>query len=262
MLPRKAERITARRRLTNKEVRKILRFLHTCPGVYVGNSLKTRRFLEAILWMARMGAPWREIPARYGRWNSIYKRFSRWCERGIWKQLFVFFAADPDLEWLLPDTTIIRAHPCAAGAPHARGGQEAQALGFSRGGFTTKIHVVVDALGNPLDFILTPGQRHELTQAAALLAGYQCDYVIADKAYDADDFLALVDQIGAIPVIPATKRRTDPRPHDEHLYKERHLVECFINKIKWFRRIFTRYDKLASRYLSFLFFVSALVWMR
>ncbi len=236
--------------------------MHSCPGVYVGKGGKTRRFLEAVFWMARMGAPWREIPEHYGRWNSIYQRFSRWSDRGIWQKLFVYFAAEPDLEWLLPDTTILRAHPCAAGAPSARGGQAAQALGFSRGGFTSKSHVVVDALGNPLDFILTAGQRHELTQAAALLTGYQCDYVIADKAYESDDFLATIEQMGAIPVIPARKRRAEPRLYDAHLYQERHVVECFINKIKWFRRIFTRYDKLASRYLSFLFFVSALVWMR
>ena len=68
--------------------------------------------------------------------------------------------------------------------------------------------------------------------------------------------------MGAIPVIPARKNRTEPRPYDDHLYKERHLVECFINKIKWYRRIFARFDKLAKRFLGFLSFVSALIWLR
>lgn len=142
------------------------------------------------------------------------------------------------------------------------GGQAAQALGRSRGGFSTKIHVVVDALGNPLDFVLTGGQRHDLTQAATLLAGRRCDYVIADKAFDDDDLIRLIQAMGAIPVIPARKNRTQPRDYDKHLYKERHLVECFFNKIKWFRRIFSRFDKLDRNYLGFLSFVATLIWLR
>ncbi len=122
--------------------------------------------------------------------------------------------------------------------------------------------MIVDALGNPLEFVLTPGQAHDITQAAALLAGYQTDYVIADKGYDADPFLDEIAAIDAIAVIPARKNRTQPRTYDSHLYQERHLVECFFNKIKWFRRIFSRFDKLDRSYLGFLSFVSTLIWLR
>jgi transposase len=142
------------------------------------------------------------------------------------------------------------------------GGQAAQALGRSRGGFSTKIHVIVDALGNPLDFVLTGGQRNDITQAATLLKGHRSDYVIADKGYDDGDFIQLIREMGAIPVIPARKNRTQPRDYDQHLYKERHLVECFFNKIKWFRRIFSRFDKLDRCYLGFLSFVAVLIWLR
>jgi transposase len=228
----------------------------------MGNESKTLQFITAILWIVRSGSPWELLPVQYGKWNSVYKRFARWCERGIWQQMHVHFAADPDLEWLLLDSTIIRAHPCAAGAAAKQGGQAAQALGRSRGGFSSKIHLIVDALGNPLDFVLTAGQVHDLKQAPTLLQGRTCDYVIADKGYDADALIALIEAMGAIPVIPARKHRTEPRPFDAHLSKERHLVECFINKIKWFRRIFARFDKLASRFLGFLSFVSTLIWLR
>lgn len=254
--------MTTRSQVSNSEWRSIIRFLRSCPGIYVGKGGQCRRFINGVLWIARTGSQWRELPAHSGNWNSVYKRFARWDRAGIWEKLFRDCAQMPDREGLLLDSTVIRAHACAAGAPAAQGGQTAQALGRSRGGFSTKIHIVVDALGLPLDFILTPGQRHDVTQAPALLQGRQADYVIADKSYDADDLLTLIRTSGAIPVIPARKHRSEPRDLDTHLYKERHLVECFVNKIKWYRRIFARYEKLDSRYLSFLFLVSALIWLR
>lgn len=158
-------------------------------------------------------------------------------------------------------------HGCASaslcrGGVKKNGGQAAQALGRSRGGFSTKIHTLVDALGLPLDFILTGGQAHDVTQAPALLTGQRGDYVIADKSYDSAALIAQIEAQAAIPVIPARKNRKIARGYDRNLYKERHAVECFVNKIKHFRHIFSRFDKLANRYLSFLHFVSALIWLR
>jgi len=122
--------------------------------------------------------------------------------------------------------------------------------------------VSVDALGNPLRYVLTGGQRHDITQAEELITGFECEYVIADKSYDAADFLELIDAIKAIPVIPPRSNRKQQREYDNHLYRERHLVECFIGKIKHYRRIFSRFEKLASRYLGFLSFVGVLIWLR
>ena len=100
---------------------RIVHFLRTCSGVYVGQEKDCRRFLAGILWIARTGAQWRALPEQYGKWNSVYKRFLHWCEEGIWKRMHDAFADDPDLEQLLVDSTMIRAHPCAAGAPKKRG---------------------------------------------------------------------------------------------------------------------------------------------
>ena len=141
-------------------------------------------------------------------------------------------------------------------------GQSAQALGRSRGGFSTKIHLKVDALGNPLTFLLTPGQQHDITQAPVLLGESECDYVIADMSYDAKDFRDLIEAQGATAVIPSRKNRKEPYAYDTHLYKERHLVECCISKFKQYRRIFSRFDKLDVRYLGFLSFASTLIWLR
>jgi len=100
---------------------RLLPFLRACPGIYVGKEESCLRFLGAVLWIAHTGAQWRALPAAYGKWNTVYKRFLRWCENGVWKQMQEACATDPDLEHLLLDSTIVRAHPCAAGAPHKRG---------------------------------------------------------------------------------------------------------------------------------------------
>lgn len=120
----------------------------------------------------------------------------------------------------------------------------------------------VDALGNPLRFILTGGQSHDSTQAEALIDGYLFERLLADKSYDSDDILQLIADKEAEAVIPPRANRKEQREYDKHWYKERHLVECFINKIKHYRRIFSRFEKLAKRYLGFLCFAGTLIWLR
>ena len=110
----------------------------------------------------------------------------------------------------------------------------------------------VDALGNPLRFLLTGGQRHDITQAEDLIAGYEFERVIADRAYDSDDLLRRIAEQEAEAVIPLRKNRKEQRDYDKHLYKERHLVECFFNKIKHYRRLFSRFEKTGQA-LSWLF---------
>jgi transposase len=142
------------------------------------------------------------------------------------------------------------------------GGQEAQALGRSRGGFSTKVHLAVDALGNPLRLLLTAGQCHDSPQASALIEGFAPQVLIADKGYDSGSLVESLTAKGIEVVIPPKKNRLVQREYDRHLYRERHLIECFINKIKHYRRVFSRFEKLSKNYLGFLSFVSALVWLR
>lgn len=117
-------------------------------------------------------------------------------------------------------------------------------------------------MGNPLRFLLTGGQQHDITQAEDLIAGYEFERVIADRSYDADHFLQKVADREAQAVIPPRKNRKEQREYDKHLYKERHLVECFFNKIKHYRRLFSRFEKLDKRHLGFLCFAGALIWLR
>ena len=102
--------------LNNVSWKKIKAFLQTQEHLYIGKERECRQFLEAIAWMARSGAQWRLLPEAYGNWNSIYKRFARWEKQGIFKTLFGHFSSDPDLKNLMLDSTITRAHSCAAGA--------------------------------------------------------------------------------------------------------------------------------------------------
>ena len=122
--------------------------------------------------------------------------------------------------------------------------------------------MATDALGNAIRFILTGGQRNDITQAEALIENLFPDYVIADKGYDADAFILLIRKTRAEAVIPSKVNRKVQREIDTELYKERHLIECCIGKMKHFRRVFSRFDKLAKNYLSFVQFASTIIWLR
>lgn len=101
-------------RIPNEQWQKIEKFLRSHGGVYI--KADTRHFLDAMLWMSRSGAQWRLLPIEYGSWNSVYKRFARWEKRGIWEAMFKHFSQDADMESVMIDSTVMRAHPCAAGA--------------------------------------------------------------------------------------------------------------------------------------------------
>jgi transposase len=237
---------------------KIFSFLQTQKTIYIKQESKCKNFMEAIFWMARTGAQWRELPEKYGKWNSVFSRFNAWTRKKIWENLLNFCAHDPDLEYIMIDATIVRAHACAAGY----GKQAIEGLGRSKGGFTSKIHVKVDALGNPLKIIVTAGQRSDITQADALLQDVINAHVIADKGYDSKRLRSKLIEQNCKPVIPSKSNSKNPYKYDEHIYKERHIIECFFSKIKYFRRVFSRFDKSAHNFVAFLTFVGAFIWLR
>jgi transposase len=138
---------------------------------------------------------------------------------------------------------------------------ENQAIGRSRGGLTTKIHAVVDALGNPVALSLTPGQAADITQAAPLLDEVEPDAFIGDKGYDSDALIEKLEQRGITPVIPPKANRKEPRETDFALYCERNLVERFFNALKQYRGIATRYDKLANTFLTGVLLVCVILWL-
>ena len=127
---------------------------------------------------------------------------------------------------------------------------------------STKIHAMVDALGNPLAFLLTPGQAHDLEGADAFLPQMQADALLADRAFDADKrVIEPLLNAGKTPVIPSMPGRKRPRPYDRELFKARHLIENFFCKLKQFRAIATRYDKRAINFLAGVYAAAIVIWL-
>ena len=135
-------------------------------------------------------------------------------------------------------------------------------MGRSRGGFGTKIHAGVSGLGLPVQFILTPGQAADVSQAERLMEGVPAEVVIADKGYDSQAVVDKVEARGAEAVIPSRKNSKQPRAYDRERYKDRNLAERFWRRVKEYRRVATRYEKTAQNFLGFVLVASIMVLLR
>lgn len=226
-------------------------------GIY--DKPKLRLMVEGMFYRMRVGCPWRDLPKQFGEWNSIYKKFNRWSSKNLLMRLFESLINEPDLEWTFMDASITKAHQHSAGAV----GEAGQAIGKSRAGNTTKIHMVVDAFGLPVAFEVTGGEVNECKVAPDLISKLsRANYIITDKGYDSDKLRDYISEKGPIPLIP---RRSNAKLGNDHmdwgLYKYRHLVENIFARLKHFRAIATRYDKLKRNYLSTIAMACAFLWL-
>jgi transposase len=229
--------------------------LRAIPGIWKKDPERLRRFVEAVVFILRTGVAWEDLPQRFGKPNSVHRRFRRWSQQGIWDVLFLDGIPTDALGTVMLDSTACKAQRYASGA---RGGDE-EALGRSRGGLTTKIHAVVDGLGRPLCFLLTPGQAADCRQARSLLEGLAFERLIGDRGYDTDEIRDWVEEHGAEAVIPSKRNRKVAIPHDREVYKRRHKVENLFGRIKDFGRIVLRKCKTSRSYAGFVSLAFALV---
>ena len=180
---------------------------------------------NGILWIMKTGAPWRDLPESFGPWQTVYKRFAMWAKLAIWDDILLVVSKDADLESIMIDASYVKGPPAW---DRRKRGHFNQDIGRSAGGLTTKVHALVDALGNPLRIGLTGGNVHDIVPAPDLVSSQSADNLLGDKAYDADQFIAQVQSQGIKIVIPPKRNRQEMRDYDRHIYKERHLVECFF----------------------------------
>ncbi|WP_408637931.1 IS5 family transposase [Oxalobacter vibrioformis] len=208
------------------------------PGQWGRIAKDNRTFINAVFWILRTGAPWRDLLPEYGKWGSVHQRFIRWRDKGIWERLLEILIDEPDFEWLLIDASHIKIHPHAAGA---RGGN--QGMGRTKGGFNSKIHLAVDANGMPVRCLVTSGTVADCTQASRLMDGISPRHLVADRGYDSNAILDHAKSRNIIPVIPPKRNRKEKRSYDRQIYQKRHLVENVFLYLKRWRGIATRYAK-------------------
>jgi transposase len=215
-----------------------------------------------MLHVLRVGCPWRDMHERYGKWNSVYVRFRRWAEQGVWDALLetlVELGLTDDWQHMI-DSTTVRGHSQAAGA---KGGlirkllvDHAAALRAK----STPAQTVKDAL---LAFVLTGGEASDYVAVPALMAMpvSKPRLLLADKGYDGDAVRQDLLLNGIVPVIPPKANRKNPPPCDFKAYKDRNRIERMFNRLKQFRRIATRFDKTAKSFAAFLALAAARIWM-
>ncbi|WP_340622187.1 IS5 family transposase [Xenorhabdus siamensis] len=204
-----------------------------------------RLFINAVFWILRTGAPWRDLPPDYGDWKNTHRRFCRWRDKGVWEGLLEELIFEPDFEWLMIDASHIKVHPHAAGA--AGGNQD---MGRTKGGFNTKIHLAVDAHGMPIRALITSGPTADCSQAEALIDGIEAEHLLADRGYDSNTVVEQAKKQGMAAQIPGRKNRKVKREYARDLYRLRHLVENAFLHLKRWRGIATRYAKNSASFLA------------
>lgn len=245
------------RRLLSDEQWSKLRQIMLQNGIYDKSCL--RRTVEGILYRMRVGCPWRDLPRYFGKWNSVYKKFNYWSKNHKLIDIFKQLIKNPALIMQFIDGTFIKAHQHSTGAASL----DNQDIGKSKGGNTTKIHMAVDAKGRPVEFCLSPGNINDCTMAVEIIGELKTtNCVVADKGYDSHAVRELINMHGATPVIPrkinSTIGNTDM---NWNLYKLRHTVENTFARLKHFRAIATRFDKLARNYKSMVALACSFMWL-
>lgn len=243
--------------LTDEQWHKLYSLMLKSGRVY--NKSEHRMTLEGILYRMRTGCPCPDLPDIFGLWNTVFRRFHLWSKKGILQQLFKGLSELTEPEWVFIEGSIIRTHQHATGSAS----ESDESIGKSCGGNSTKIHLAVDSYGLPIHFELSGGQRHDITYAEQLISSTpKSEYVIADKGYDSEKLRDFIKEKGAIAVIP--RRKNNKAGNDDIdwcLYKYRHLVENAFARIKHFRAIATRYDKLERNYASMLALAFVMMWL-
>lgn len=213
----------------------------------------------AIIYVLRTGVAWRDLPAGFGPWSSVYSRWRRWSASGLWDRMLSVVAVHARGTTRFVDSTHIKLHQDGA---NPVGGREAQAIGRTKGGLNSKVTAVVDSYGRAVALSLHPGPRNDVRTMDAHVGLLRGRTLVADKGFDADGLRARIRRIGGTTCIPRRRKCGGPRPFNRRLYRRRHRVENFWARIKRHRRLSTRYEKLAATFLAFIQLATVLDWLK
>jgi transposase len=231
------------------------------PHAWKRDEVALRRFVEAALWICRTGAPWRDLPETLGLWSTVYHRWRRWCLRGWWE--LIFEALRPSVPadgLLLLDSTTCKAHRAASGA--AGSAPWAEALGRSRGGLCSKLHVCADGVGRVLRLIASPGHHADLRYASALASGIPACDAALDRGYISAALRAAFAAEGCAIHTPPKRGMVDPPAWDPTLYARRHHVENLFSSLKDWARIALRRDKTRCSWMGFAHLAATMINQR
>lgn len=217
--------------------------------------------VEAMVYVLRTGIPWRDLPALYGPWSSVYTRWRRWCQCGLWARLLNLLAGQAQGLLRFLDASHIKVHQDAS---NPAGGQQNQAIGRTKGGLNTKLTAWVDGGGRAVEVSLAAGQRADVRVASecAWPRKLRGAIAVADKGYDSAAFRAQLRRRGLRVCIPPRARRHYPARWHRGYYRQRHKVENFFQRTKRYRRIGTRYEKRDLYFLSFVHLAAILDWLK
>jgi transposase len=231
------------------------------PRAWKRDEAALRRFVEAVLWLNRTGAPWRDLPSDLGHWPSIYHRFRRWCVRGWWDLLFEHLRpALPADGLILLDSTTCKARRAASGAAHSTA--EAECLGRSRGGIGSKLHACADGAGRILRLIPSPGHHSDLRHAAALASAIPARNAALDRGDVSARLRAAFAADGCAVHSPPKRGMTNPPEWDRLLYAQRRRIENLFSSLKDWVRITLRRDKTRRSWMGFAHLAAAMINVR
>ena len=210
-----------------------------------------RRVLSGIIFVNRNGLRWRDAPAAYGPHKTLYNRWKRWSEAGVFIRMMEGLSgAQTERRTVMIDATYLKAHRTASSLRVKKGGL-GRLIGRTKGGMNTKLHAVTDANGRPISLFMTAGQVSDYIGAAALLDSLpRAQWLLGDRGYDADWFRDALQAKGITPCIPGRKTRTEPIRYDKRRYKRRNRIEIMFGRLKDWRRVATRYDRCPTVFLS------------
>ncbi|WP_170440224.1 IS5 family transposase [Ruegeria arenilitoris] len=243
--------------LSDEQIAKLAPFF---PKSHGKPRVDDRRVLSGIIFFNRNGLRWRDAPGAYGRHITLYSRWKRWSEKGIFARMMAGLAVEHGEKGaVMIDATYLKAHRTATSMAAKRG--SGRLIGRPKAGMNTKLHAICDSIGRPLNLFVTAGQVSDYIGFRALLSSIpNVDWLPGDRGYVVDWFRDAFTYEGIRACIPSRKQRNTPVKYDKRRNKRRNRIEIMFGKLKDWRRVATRYDRYSKIFLSAIALAATVIY--